>query len=79
MTKNELITTIRDSLLSGNQKEAEDAVDEYAKRESIEVLKFMESRNFWIFNGMAFSTTEDTELTFQELYNLYLDHKKLNP
>jgi len=29
MTKTQLITTIRDSLVSGNQKDAEDAIDKH--------------------------------------------------
>ena len=36
MTKEQLITIIRDSLVSGKQKDAEDAIDEYAKEKSID-------------------------------------------
>jgi len=40
MTKSELITIIRDSLVSGNRKEAEDAVDLYfEKRRVLELLE----------------------------------------
>jgi len=38
MTKNELITTIRDSLVSGKQSDAENAIDKYCDEYFTKIL-----------------------------------------
>jgi len=41
MTKDQLIRKVLDSAVSGSKKEAEDAIDEYAKQESIAFERFL--------------------------------------
>jgi len=76
MTKEILIQIIRDSLVNGNQKAAHDAIDDYDKQECRLLLKFMSRNDMWVFKDLFFSATSDTELTFDQLHNLYLQSKQ---
>ena len=94
MTKNELITTIRDSLVSGNQKDAEDAIDKYARDDLRKFIEWMSEKSFAFVEYMAkinpLITSHETDsslaifeqASIEERYLMYLQHKeylKLNP
>jgi len=51
LTNNELITTIRDSLVSGNQKEAEDAIDGYSENVSLKFIQWKQDNEKKWFQG----------------------------
>jgi len=75
MTKNELITTIRDSLVSGNQKEAEDAIDGYSEKIVVEFVVWQSDNNKKWFQGKL--KNEDWySLTFSQRFKKFLNDNK---
>lgn len=66
MTKSDLITKVRDSLVSGNQKEAEDAIDERDKKLVTDFIN-------WLYaDESRFENSGESS----QLYNLYLLSKQ---
>jgi len=74
MTKQELITTIRDGLVSGNQKEAEDAIDHYSEKIVIEFVSWQSGNNKKWFQGKL-KNKDWYNLTFSQRFKKFLNDK----
>ena len=62
MTKDQLIRKVLDSAVSGSKKEAEDAIDEYEKQESIEFAN-------WVLQNLAVGRCSDGLKSWYEDYD----------
>ena len=53
-----------------------EAMEEWAKQESMELIKFMSDNDYWIFKEMIFSPLGDDPIPLNELYLHYLQSKQ---
>ena len=86
MNKQKLITIIRDSLVSGNQKEAEDAIDEILQESALNFDKWKHGLigeaicyagdDMWEIINPSKIPIEILKVTGKELYDIYLAKNK---